>query len=76
MYQRIYSAAHSLMSQDAKDAGSFVMPFKELLSTFSLMASAPIEGLYDNEHKVLTRAGFEAHAVQSGHINPEFARYL
>ena len=76
MFQRIYSSAHSLMSQEARNAGSFVMPFKEILSTFSLISSAPIEGLYDNEHKVLTKAGFEAHAVQGGHINPEFAKYL
>lgn len=75
-YQRIFSAAQSLMATAAKQHNVYAMPFKEGNTSFSLISSAPVDGIYDYKNKVLTKAGFNGQGIKNGGINPALAKYL
>lgn len=76
MYQRIYSAAQSMMSAGAHAGGVYAMAFKELISSFDLIATAPIDGLYDFENRVLKKQAFNTLGIQNKAMNPKLAKYL
>ena len=58
VYQRIYSAAQSLMRSEAKNLGMFALSLKDSICDYSLFASAGVQN-FTNDNGVLTGARFD-----------------